>query len=106
MPWPPRRKESAKRQIVGWFDCGLRRVIMEVGNPMTVEEEILEKVRALPPAKKAEVLEYVSGLEAAEHGPFKSPEGILADLNFTLTEEDLAEVRREMWANFPRDDIA
>ncbi|SPF35476.1 conserved hypothetical protein [Candidatus Sulfopaludibacter sp. SbA4] len=73
---------------------------------MTIEEEILEKVRALPPAKKTEVLQYVSGLEAGEHRPFRSPKGILADLDFTLTEEDLAEVRREMWANFPRDDIA
>jgi hypothetical protein len=82
--------------------CG----IMEAGDVMTIEEEILEKVKALPPEKKTEVLEYVSGLEAAPRAPFKSPRGILADLNFTLTEEDIAEVRREMWANFPREDIA
>jgi hypothetical protein len=73
---------------------------------MTVEDEILDKVRALPPDKKTEVLEYVSRLEPSERVPFRSPEGILADLNFTLTEEDLAEARREMWANFPPDDIA
>jgi hypothetical protein len=73
---------------------------------MSIEEAILEKVRALPPEKKTEVLQFVSGLEVAEHPPFRSPKGILADLNFTLTEEDLAEARREMWANFPRDDIA
>jgi hypothetical protein len=73
---------------------------------MTIEEAILEKVRALPPEKKTEVLQYVSGLEVAERPPFRSPKGILADLNFTLTEEDLAEARREMWGNFPRDDIA
>jgi hypothetical protein len=29
---------------------------------MNIEEAILEKVRALPEEKKAEVLEYVSGL--------------------------------------------
>jgi hypothetical protein len=73
---------------------------------MSIEEAILEKVRALPPERKAEVLEYVSGLEVEKRTPFRSPKGILADLDFTLTEEDLAEVRREMWANFPRDDIA
>ena len=28
---------------------------------MSIEEVILEKVRALPPAKKAEVLQFVSG---------------------------------------------
>jgi hypothetical protein len=73
---------------------------------MSIEDAILEKVRALPAEKKTEVLQYVSGLEAADHEPFRSPKGILAGLDFTLTEEDLAEARREMWANFPRDDIA
>ncbi len=86
----------------GMADCG----IMKAEDSMTIEEEILEKVRALPEAKKTEVLQYVSGLESAQRIPFRSPEGILADLNFTLTEEDLAEARREMWANFPHDDIA
>lgn len=73
---------------------------------MSVEEAILEKVRVLPPEKKAEVLQYASGLAGEVRKPFRSPEGILADLAFTLTEEDLAEARQEMWANFPRDDIA
>jgi hypothetical protein len=80
--------------------------IMNQEIPVSIEEAILEKVRSLPAAKKTEVLEYVSGLESAGRKPFKSPKGILADLNFTLTEEDLAEARREMWANFPHDDIA
>ncbi len=75
-------------------------------HPLSIEEAILEKVRALPPARKSEVLEYVSSLEASKRKPFRNPEGILADLNFTLTEEDIAEARREMWANFPHDDIA
>ena len=73
---------------------------------MSIEEAILEKVRALPPEKQVDVLEYVSTLETTSGEPFRSPKGILADLNFTLTEQDLAEARREMWGNFPRDDIA
>jgi hypothetical protein len=73
---------------------------------MSIEEVILEKVRALPPAKKAEVLQIVSGLDTAARPPFRSPKGILSGLNFTLTEEDLAETRREMWSGFPRNDIA
>ena len=84
--------------------CGCATIEVEI--PVTVEDAILEKVRALPPEKKAEVLEYVSGLGVERRKPFRSPKGILADLDFTLTEEDLAEARREMWANFPRDDIA
>ncbi len=59
---------------------------------MSIEEAILEKVRALPPARKGEVLEYVSALEVSRM-PSRSPKGILADLDFTLTEEDLAEAR-------------
>ena len=85
---------------------GVHRATMKLEIRSSVEEAILEKVRTLPPAMKAEVLQYVSGLEPPVRVPFRSPEGILADLNFTLTEEDLAGARREMWANFPHDDIA
>ena len=35
--------------------------------------------------------------------PLRSPEGLLEDLNLNITEEDIAEARREMWGNFPRD---
>jgi hypothetical protein len=74
---------------------------------MSVEEAIVEKVRALPPEKREEVLHFVESLGGAgRKRPLRDPEGILADLDFTLTEEDLAEARREMWGNFPRDDIA
>jgi len=31
--------------------------------------------------------------------------GIWKDMGFTVTAEDIDEARREMWANFPRDDI-
>ena len=31
------------------------------------------------------------------------PAGLWADLNIHITEEDIAEARREMWGNFPRD---
>ena len=40
---------------------------------MSVEEQIIEKVRALPPE-----------LAGEERKPFRSPEGILADLDFDL----------------------
>jgi hypothetical protein len=52
------------------------------------------------------VLRFVSGLASEPRKPFRSPKGILADLDFDLSEEDIAEARREMWSNFPRDDIA
>jgi hypothetical protein len=73
---------------------------------MSIEDAILEKVRALSQAKKTEVLQFVSGLEPANRPPFRSPKGVLSDLDFDLTEENLAEARREMWSGFPREDVA
>jgi hypothetical protein len=35
--------------------------------------------------------------------PKPSLAGIWADLDIDLSEEDIREVRREMWKNFPRD---
>ena len=41
---------------------------------------------------------------AAVHSLSKSVLGALEHLNLQVSLEDLAEVRREMWANFPRED--
>ncbi len=72
---------------------------------MTIEEMVLEKLRELPPDKQKAVLEFVESLK--ENGEPKKPlhslEGLWADLDIHLTEEDVAEARREMWGNFPRD---
>jgi hypothetical protein len=72
---------------------------------MTIEEQVLEKLRDLPPEKQKEVLEFVDALKE-KNGPKKprrSLHGLWADLNIHITEEDIAEARREMWGNFPRD---
>jgi len=72
---------------------------------MTFEEQVLAKLRDLPPEKKKEVLDFVDSLKV-KNGP-KAPRhsllGLWADLNVHITEEDIAEARREMWGNFPRD---
>ncbi len=72
---------------------------------MTIEEMLLQKVRGLPPEKQEEVLEFVNSLQSDEGArkPLRSLEGLCADLNIKITEEDIAEARREMWGNFPRD---
>jgi len=74
---------------------------------MSLEEAILEKVRALPPEKQQRVLEFADSLKIPEQhkAPLRSPRGLWADLDFSISEEDIAELRREMWKNFPRDDI-
>lgn len=72
---------------------------------MTIEEQVLEKLRELPPEKQKEVLDFVDFLKEKNgtNKPLRSLRGLWADLNFHVTEEDIAEARREMWGNFPRD---
>jgi hypothetical protein len=74
---------------------------------MSVEEAILEKVRALPPEKQREVLDFASFLETQPGAkrPLLSMKGLCADLGVSVSAEDIDEARREMWKNFPRDDI-
>ena len=72
---------------------------------MTIEQQVLEKLRDLPPEKQKEVLEFVDSLKEKKRSakPRRSLLGLWADLNIHITEEDIAEARREMWGNFPRD---
>lgn len=72
---------------------------------MTIEEQVLEKLRELPPEKPREVLDFVDFLKEKNgtKKPLRSLRGLWRDLNFHITEEDIAEARREMWGNFPRD---
>ncbi len=72
---------------------------------MTIEQQVLEKLRDLPPEKQKEVLDFVDSLKEKDgpKAPRRSLLGLWADLNFHVTEEDIAEARREMWGNFPRD---
>ena len=74
---------------------------------METEQIVLSKLRRLPPDKKREVLDFVEFLEmkSARKRPYRSLEGRWADLGVHISEEDVAEARREMWGNFPREDI-
>jgi hypothetical protein len=73
---------------------------------MVIEDLIVEKLRALPPEKKQEVLDFVEFLEHRRTTSQEraSPEGLWAGLDISLNDEDIAEVRREMWQRFPRED--
>ena len=74
---------------------------------MSIEEAILEKVRVLPPDRQKEVLNFAEQLRSrpALKLPLQSMRGLCADLGVSLSEEDIAEARLEMWKNFPRDDV-
>ena len=74
---------------------------------ITVEQAILEAVRTLPPDKQREILAHAEKLrsESKLSKPRWSGKGLWAHLNITLTAEEIEENQREMWKNFPRDDI-
>ncbi len=72
---------------------------------MSIADDVLGKLRNLPPEKQKEVLEFVEALEASGEAkpPYRSLEGLWAKYDINITEEDIAEMRREMWSNFPRE---
>ncbi len=64
---------------------------------MTVVEQIINEVDALPPERQKEVLDFAIFLAAryAENGPRRSSRGLWAGLGFDITEEDIDQARRE-----------
>ena len=72
-----------------------------------IEQTVLEKLRALPPEKQQEVLDFVEFLEhkSLPKQPRRSLMGLCSDLGIHISEEDIDEARKEMWGNFPREDI-
>ena len=74
---------------------------------MSLEEVILEVVRGLPAEKQQEVLNHAERLrqESTRKFPFKSVRGLWADLNISLSADEIDDNQREMWRNFPREDV-
>jgi hypothetical protein len=74
---------------------------------MSIEQSVLEKIRTLPPDKQQEVLDFIEFLQhkRSARQPRRSLKGLWADLGVDITEEDIAEVRKAMWKDFPREDI-
>ncbi|MDB5320213.1 MAG: hypothetical protein JWN40_1844 [Phycisphaerales bacterium] len=76
---------------------------------MTVQQEILERLSTLAPAQQQEILRLARDLSAhtnKPHGrPWTSMMGLLAGRGIDVTADDIAEARREMWGEFPREII-
>jgi hypothetical protein len=69
-------------------------------------EKIAKKASTLPVEAQRKALEYVEALEQEERSgkkPFRSVMGMFADRNVHIREEDITEMRREAWRNFPSD---
>lgn len=64
-------------------------------------------MRTLPFDKQQEILNYATRLrdEAAPKMPLQSVKGILAGRGISVSVEDIDEIRREMWKNFPSEDL-
>ncbi len=65
---------------------------------MDIPQAVLEKLRILPHEQQQEVLDFAEFLNL-KHVPMKHPRrdwiGTASDLSVELTEEDIAEARRE-----------
>ena len=73
-------------------------------------EQVVSLARQLPPVEKVRLIErMVPEIERDILGqrPLKrrSLLGLCADLGPAPSTEDIEEIRREMWAGFPREDI-
>ena len=81
-------------------------------NEIVTLEHVLKLARQLTPLEKVQLIEQVvpdleAPLEALGKGrrPLRSARGICADLGPAPSAEEIDEVRREMFNNFPREDI-
>jgi hypothetical protein len=79
--------------------------------PKATVEVLLSQALSLAPRDKARLIERLAAMLAHEllvggRQPLRSLEGILKQYGPAPSAEDIDEARREMWANFPRDDIA
>jgi hypothetical protein len=71
-------------------------------------QEAINVVDNLSPLEKVKLVEHVMETLKADlqkRQPLKSAYGLWADLQVDISGEDIAEARREMWSNFPREDI-
>ncbi len=71
-------------------------------------ERVLDLVNNLSLRDKVRLIEFVAPqiereLEAAKPKPLRSLRGLWKGLD--ITDADIEEARREMWGNFPREDI-
>lgn len=74
-------------------------------------DAVLELARLVNGGEQARLIakpaaELEQHLPSPPKTPTKSLLGIVADPGPAPSEEDIAEIRREMWGNVPREDIA
>jgi len=74
---------------------------------MSIDEEVLGKLRALPPEKQQEVLDFLEFLGRKESPVSRKQRlrGLCANLGVHLSAAEIDEARRGIWGGFPREDV-
>ena len=77
------------------------------GKQPSIEQKVLSKLKALPLAKKQEVLDFTEDLERKNAAKKErvSLKGLWRDLHIDISEEEIKAARKEMWKDFPREDF-
>ncbi len=72
---------------------------------MSVAESVIEKIQSLTPDQQREVINLIDALAKANttRRHRRSLMGMFSHLHIHITEDDIAEARREMWGKFPRE---
>ena len=74
---------------------------------MSIEQIVIGRLKELPTGKQKEVLDFIDFLhnKASKKLASESLNGFWSDFKIDIADEDIAEIRREMWSDFPRGDI-
>ena len=72
---------------------------------MSILQSVITAVENLPTEKQQEVLDFAEFLyeKSPKKKSFKHSLGACADLNISISGDEIDEARREMWTNFPRE---
>ena len=68
----------------------------------SIEAALLDKLRELPGDQQRKVLDFASSLRTKHKSPRKSLYGLWKDSGVSISDEDIAAARKDMWGNFPR----
>ncbi|MDJ0578499.1 DUF2281 domain-containing protein [Crocosphaera sp.] len=74
---------------------------------MTLEQLLLNKLKQLPIDKQQELLDFADFLsqKSISKPTLTSIRGLCDDLKVDITEEEIQQLRQEMWSNFPREEL-
>ena len=73
---------------------------------MSVDQSLIDKLRALPAEKQQEVADFVESLCHRSDAKGRKPrlKGLCAGLGVQITAEEIDQARQEMWGGFPREE--